>query len=166
METEGAQWRQDLAFLSVTSPFIWFLRRFSSEIRDALDGFVWTEDGRIVGNVTLTREDQARPIWIVSNVAVHPSYRRRGIARALMQHPEIVLADEPAASLDPQAGDEVMQLFASLMREEAKTVVFTSHNLSHALSFADRVIAIGGGRIVLDAPSSQLRESELRDLYT
>lgn len=91
--------------------------------------------------------------------------QRVAIARALMQRPEIVLADEPAASLDPQAGDEVMQLFASLMREEAKTVVFTSHNLSHALSFADRVVAIGGGRIVLDSPTSRLRESELRDLY-
>ena len=91
--------------------------------------------------------------------------QRVAIARALMQRPEIVLADEPAASLDPQAGDEVMQLFASLMREEAKTVVFTSHNLTHALSFADRVIAISGGRIVLDAPSSRLCESELRDLY-
>jgi phosphonate transport system ATP-binding protein len=92
--------------------------------------------------------------------------QRVAIARALMQRPQIVLADEPAASLDPQAGDEVMQLFSALMREEAKTVVFTSHNLSHALSFADRVIAIGGGQIMLDAPSSNLRESELRDLYT
>ena len=82
-----------------------------------------------------------------------------------MQHPEIVLADEPAASLDPQAGDEVMQLFAALMRQEAKTVVFTSHNLSHSLLFADRVIALGGGKIVLDSPSARLRESELRDLY-
>ncbi len=91
--------------------------------------------------------------------------QRVAIARALMQQPEIVLADEPAASLDPQAGDEVMQLFASLMREEAKTVVFTSHNLSHAMAFADRVIAIGGGRIVLDSPSSSLKESELRGLY-
>lgn len=91
--------------------------------------------------------------------------QRVAIARALMQHPEIVLADEPAGSLDPQAGDEVMQLFASLMREECKTVVFTSHNLSHSLSFADRVIALGGGRVVLDSPSSRLRESELRDLY-
>ncbi|HOB87201.1 MAG TPA: ATP-binding cassette domain-containing protein, partial [Bacillota bacterium] len=59
--------------------------------------------------------------------------QRVAIARALMQHPEIVLADDPAASLDPQAGDEIMQLFARLMREEAKTVVFTSHNLTHAL---------------------------------
>ena len=91
--------------------------------------------------------------------------QRVAIARALMQRPEIVLADEPAASLDPQAGEEVMQLFATLMREEAKTVVFTSHNLSHALSYADRVIAIGGGRVMLDQPSARLRESELRDLY-
>ncbi|MCA3575032.1 MAG: ABC transporter, partial [Aestuariivirga sp.] len=67
--------------------------------------------------------------------------------------------------LDPQAGEEVMQLFASLMREESKTVVFTSHNLNHALSYADRIVAIGGGRVMLDAPSASLRESELRDLY-
>ena len=73
--------------------------------------------------------------------------QRVAIARALMQH------------------DEVMQLFAALMRQEAKTVVFTSHNLSHSLLFADRVIALGGGKIVLDSPSARLRESELRDLY-
>ncbi|WP_373505803.1 phosphonate ABC transporter ATP-binding protein [Aestuariivirga sp.] len=91
--------------------------------------------------------------------------QRVAIARALMQQPDIVLADEPAASLDPQAGDEVMQLFAALMRKEAKTVVFTSHNLHHALQFADRVIAIGGGKVVLDAPSRSLGETELRGLY-
>ncbi len=91
--------------------------------------------------------------------------QRVAIARALMQQPEIVLADEPAASLDPQAGEEVMQLFVTLMREEAKTVVFTSHNLIHALQFSDRVIALAGGKIVLDAPSRSLGESELRGLY-
>lgn len=91
--------------------------------------------------------------------------QRVAIARALMQRPEIVLADEPAASLDPQAGDEVMQLFAGLMREERKTVVFTSHNLAHALSFADRVIALRGGKVMLDSPTSSLLESELRGLY-
>lgn len=91
--------------------------------------------------------------------------QRVAIARALMQQPDIVLADEPAASLDPQAGDEVMELFAGLMRKEAKTVVFTSHNLTHALAFSDRVIALGGGRIQLDAPASALKESDLRGLY-
>jgi phosphonate transport system ATP-binding protein len=91
--------------------------------------------------------------------------QRVAIARALMQRPELVLADEPAASLDPQAGEEVMQLFAALMREEKKTVLFTSHNLSHALSFADRVIAIGKGGIMIDAPSAGLSEGDLRHLY-
>jgi phosphonate transport system ATP-binding protein len=91
--------------------------------------------------------------------------QRVAIARALMQRPDIVLADEPAASLDPQAGDEIMELFATLMRQEAKTVVFTSHNLTHALNFADRIIAIGNGKIMLDAPAGSIKESELRGLY-
>lgn len=91
--------------------------------------------------------------------------QRVAIARALMQRPDIVLADEPAASLDPQAGEEVMQLFAALMRREKKTVVFTSHNLIHALQYADRVIALGQGGIQLDAPSRGLNEQDLRNLY-
>lgn len=91
--------------------------------------------------------------------------QRVAIARALMQKPDIVLADEPAASLDPQAGEEVMQLFAALMREEAKTVLFTSHNLRHALDYADRVVALGSGRIVFDTPTTALTEQDLRQLY-
>lgn len=51
------------------------------------------------------------------------------------------------------------------MREEAKTVLFTSHNLQHAIAYADRVIALGGGRIVLDMPTTALTERELRHLY-
>ena len=91
--------------------------------------------------------------------------QRVAIARALMQRPAIVLADEPAASLDPQAGDEIMQLFATLMREEQKTVLFTTNNLHHALAFADRIIVIGHGGIQLDAPSKALSEADLRALY-
>ena len=91
--------------------------------------------------------------------------QRVAIARALMQQPDIVLADEPAASLDPQAGDEVMRLFLSLMREERKTVVFTSHNLNHALDYADRVVGLSEGKVVLDVLAAGLREGDLRGLY-
>jgi phosphonate transport system ATP-binding protein len=91
--------------------------------------------------------------------------QRVAIARALMQKPEIVLADEPTASLDPQAGDEVMHLFAQLMREEKKTVVFTSHILEHATSFADRVIVMGQGGILLDSPTQGISANSLRRLY-
>lgn len=91
--------------------------------------------------------------------------QRVAIARALMQRPDVVLADEPAASLDPQAGNEMMELFATLMREEKKTVLFTTHNLEHAMAFADRIIVMGQGGVQLDAPAKALRQSDLRVLY-
>jgi phosphonate transport system ATP-binding protein len=91
--------------------------------------------------------------------------QRVAIARALMQKPEIVLADEPAASLDPQAGDDVMRLLLSLMREQGATVAFTSHHLKHAIDYADRIVGLSGGRVVLDAPARALGEGDLRSLY-
>jgi GNAT superfamily N-acetyltransferase len=84
MGRDGAAVRRDLALLMAASPLMWGLRTISPEFRDAFDGFVWVEDGRIVGNVTLTRDDPAHRVWTVTNVAVHPTYRRRGIARAMM----------------------------------------------------------------------------------
>ena len=84
MAQDGAGVRNELAILSATSPLLWVLRNISSEMRDSLDGFVWTEDNHIVGNVTLARDDPERHVWTISNVAVHPDYRRHGIARALM----------------------------------------------------------------------------------
>ena len=91
--------------------------------------------------------------------------QRVAIARALMQRPELVMADEPVASLDPSAGEEVMDLFVQLIREEGLTLVFTSHNLEHALAYADRVVALKDGRIVLDAPSSALTARDLAFVY-
>ena len=81
---DGAAVRRDLALLTAASPFVWGLGLISPEMRDAFDGFVWVEDGRIVGNITLSRDDPARRVWTISNVAVHPTHRRRGIARRLM----------------------------------------------------------------------------------
>jgi len=82
---DGANLQRDLALLTAVSPFLWVLRRVSAEVRDAFDGFVWIEEGHVVGNVTLTRDDPGRNIWTITNVAVYPAYRRRGIARALME---------------------------------------------------------------------------------
>ena len=79
--------------------------------------------------------------------------QRVAIARALMQRPEAMLADEPVASLDPAAGDEVMGLFAGLARETGVTLVFTTHAMAHALAYADRVVGLRGGRIALDEPA-------------
>jgi phosphonate transport system ATP-binding protein len=91
--------------------------------------------------------------------------QRAAIARALMQRPRLMLADEPVASLDPSAGEEVMGLFVDLLRRRRMTLLFTSHNLRHALEYADRVVGLRGGRVELDAPASGQDLAGLRDIY-
>jgi len=91
--------------------------------------------------------------------------QRVAIARALVGRPRLLIADEPCASLDPASGEEVMALFFSLVRREGVTVIFTSHNLAHALSFGERVLGLAGGRLVLDAPAGDLDIARLRGLY-
>jgi phosphonate transport system ATP-binding protein len=91
--------------------------------------------------------------------------QRVAIARALMQRPRLVFADEPVASLDPAAGEEVMELFVRLMREEGVTLLFTSHHLHHALDFGDRLIALQSGRKVLDAATAGESLESLKSIY-
>ena len=91
--------------------------------------------------------------------------QRVAIARTLMQRPDLVMADEPAASLDPVAAEEVMSLLSGLMRRQGLTLVFTSHNLRHALDFADRVIGLRHGRIELDGPTASQNVAALETIY-
>lgn len=91
--------------------------------------------------------------------------QRVAIARALVSRPRLLIADEPCASLDPAAGEEVMELFFDLVREQGVTVIFTSHHIDHALSYGDRVIGLAGGRLALDAMASSLDTTDLRGLY-
>ena len=91
--------------------------------------------------------------------------QRVAIARALMAAPKMIVADEPVASLDPVAGEEVMTLFSDLVRDEGITLLFTSHNVDHAIAFSDRILALKAGRLVLDAPSGDLQADALRVHY-
>lgn len=91
--------------------------------------------------------------------------QRVAIARTLMQRPRLMFADEPVASLDPNAGEEVMELFADLIRRQGLTLVFTSHHIDHALRFGDRVVALRNGVIALDATSGVLDAQTLRQIY-
>ena len=91
--------------------------------------------------------------------------QRVAIARALMQRPSIMMADEPVASLDPNAGEEVMQLFLDLIKDEGITLLFVSHNLEHALKYADRIIGLKEGCLELDTPSAAENIMSLRCLY-
>jgi phosphonate transport system ATP-binding protein len=91
--------------------------------------------------------------------------QRVAIARALVAEPRLVFADEPVASLDPGIGEEVMRLFAGLIRHARLTLLYTTHQVDHALHYSDRVVALRGGRVVLDAPSKDVGRTELRSVY-
>jgi phosphonate transport system ATP-binding protein len=91
--------------------------------------------------------------------------QRVAIARALVGNPRFLVADEPCASLDPQAGEEVMALFISLVKREGVTVLFTSHNVQHALHFGDRVLGLKGGRMAMDAAAADVSAAEMVRLY-
>ena len=91
--------------------------------------------------------------------------QRVAIARALMQDPDLIIADEPAASLDPIAGEEVMGLFSELCREAGVSLIFSTHNISHAVDFADRMMAMKSGRMSIDCPTGSVDLKALKAEY-
>jgi len=91
--------------------------------------------------------------------------QRVGIARAVMQQPAILLADEPTSSLDPKTSVEIMQLLADIARDRKIPVLINMHDVELARRFADRMLGMAGGRIVFDGPPAQLADTTLRAIY-
>ena len=85
--------------------------------------------------------------------------QRVGIARALMQEPDLVLADEPTSSLDPKTSVEIMELIARRAGERDIPVIVNIHNVELARRFADRIVGMSKGQIVFDGPPSSARGS-------
>lgn len=80
--------------------------------------------------------------------------QRVGIARALMQNPRLILADEPTASLDPATGREIMELLRNISRDSKIPVIISIHDMHLAKEYVDRVIALRSGEKVFDGPVS------------
>ena len=91
--------------------------------------------------------------------------QRVAIARALMQNPEILLADEPVASLDPESSDQVMALIREIALDRGLTVVCSLHQVDLALSWADRIVGLRHGRVVLDTPTEGLSKAQVMEIY-
>ncbi|MDO9488372.1 MAG: hypothetical protein Q7J32_08360, partial [Sphingomonadaceae bacterium] len=91
--------------------------------------------------------------------------QRGAIARALVQGAAVVLADEPIASLDPVSARRVMELLATLNKEEGLTVVVSLHQVDAAVTFCKRVIAMRDGAVVYDGTPAGLTQDILQDIY-
>lgn len=92
--------------------------------------------------------------------------QRVAIARALMQHPKVLLADEPVASLDPVSSRGVMNLLQQISAEDELTVISSFHQVQLAIDFADRIIGLRSGKVVLDQPTEGLSAEEASKIYS
>jgi len=92
--------------------------------------------------------------------------QRVAIARALMQHPKVLLADEPVASLDPVSSLEVINLLQTISAEDDLTVIASLHQVQLAIDFADRIIGLRSGQVVLDQPTQGLSAEQASEIYS
>ena len=91
--------------------------------------------------------------------------QRVGIARAIMQAPKLLLADEPTSSLDPKTSVEIMELLRDICGNYAIPVVVNMHDVELARRFADRIIGMAGGRVVYDGGAAGLSDDVLKTIY-
>ena len=91
--------------------------------------------------------------------------QRVGISRALMQQPDLLLVDEPTASLDPKTSRQIMRLLVELAHEHGAPALVNMHDVGLAQSFADRIIGLSAGQIVFDGSPQQLTAEVLTKIY-
>ena len=91
--------------------------------------------------------------------------QRVALARTLAQKPEIIIADEPVAALDPITAKQVMDDFKKINKELNMSVLINIHHVDLALKYADRVIGIKAGEIVYDGPATKVDSEVLKQIY-
>ncbi|MFP4233850.1 MAG: phosphonate ABC transporter ATP-binding protein [Nitriliruptoraceae bacterium] len=126
---------------------------------------------------TATREARDRAMTCLQRVRVDAFAGRRAdqlsggqrqrvaLARMLMQEPELVLADEPVAALDPRAGREVMDLLWRVVEEDGLTLLCTLHQLDLARTYGRRIVGLRDGRKILDRTADELTDRDTAALY-
>ncbi len=91
--------------------------------------------------------------------------QRVAVARLMVQNPEIILADEPVASLDPARADDLLATLTKIVAEEKQTLIASLHTVEYARKYFTRIIALKNGEIFFDLPTDKVTDDLLVELY-
>ncbi len=125
----------------------------------------FTDEERTMALMALNRLDLVPQALQRAGTLSGGQQQRVAIAKALVQQPKIMLADEPIASLDPANATRVMDGLRQINREDKITVLVNLHTLDTARAYCDRIIAMRLGRIMFDGSASQLTDDVVREIY-
>jgi phosphonate transport system ATP-binding protein len=92
--------------------------------------------------------------------------QRVGIARALAQQPQVILADEPVASLDPASAHRILSFLRQICQDDGITAIVSLHQVDLAQTYADRLIGLSQGSVVLDGTPTEINSNQLNALYS
>jgi len=126
---------------------------------------LWPEQDKALAMSALEQFDMASMAAQRADQLSGGQQQRVAIARALVQQPDIILADEPIASLDPRNTRIVMDALLRINRHFGITVICNLHSLDLARTYCDRLIGMSAGRVVFDGAPAQLTDHIARELY-
>ncbi len=169
------------------------LRRYRRKIGMVFQHFNLVHRSKVITNVLAGRLGYVNPAWSLLNrfpkddmqkaiaqlqrvgIADKANNRadelsggqqqRVGIARALMQDPEMILADEPVASLDPVLAHSIMKYLELINKEDGVTVLCSLHFLDLVHRYADRVVALNEGRVVFKGLPEEIDDERFKEIY-
>jgi phosphonate transport system ATP-binding protein len=179
--------------LSVTGATDEEIRTIRRKIGMVFQHFNLVSRSSVLTNVLAGRLGYVNPAWSLINrfpkediqsaikqldrvgIADKASYRadelsggqqqRVGVARALMQEPEMILADEPVASLDPVLAHSIMQYLEEINKKDGVTVMCSLHFLDLVHRYSDRVIALNDGKLVFDGLPTEIDDKKFKEIY-
>lgn len=126
---------------------------------------VFSKEDKIIALEALDKVGILDKAYIRADQLSGGQQQRVALARTLAQNPEIILADEPVAALDPVTAKEVMDDFKRINKDMNISVLINIHHVDLALEYADRVIGIKAGEIIYDGPADKVDKETLKEIY-
>lgn len=126
---------------------------------------VYSKEDKVIALEALDKVGILDKAYVRADQLSGGQQQRVALARTLAQNPEVILADEPVAALDPITAGQVMDDFKKINKEMNISVLINIHHVDLALKYCDRVIGIKAGEIVYDGPSQEVDGEILKQIY-